>query len=200
MLEQELWEKTASPDRNIRVMRSFEETRKSVIQLAKQFVLKRMQVHKPLLESLAPFLKPSSDHSTDVLRSCHQTIMPDFEFRDFVTAYRDFTNNAPYNGQDARALLLLSKSRPEWQVSSSGFARVIAATSHSCDVERLISSHNLLKTLDRSSLSSDTLNDYLHVNLNMPSLADFNVCRSAVPEGQNAARDSPATLENVTLV
>ena len=52
---------------------------------------------------------------------------------------------------------------------------MITATPHSCDVERLISSHYQLKTLDRSSLSSDTLNDYLHVNLNMTSLADFNV-------------------------
>ena len=53
-------------------------------------------------------------------------------------------------------------------------ARIVAATPHSCDVERLISAHNRLKSVDRTSLSGDTLNDYLHVMFNMPDLAHYN--------------------------
>ena len=54
--------------------------------------------------------------------------MPDFELRDFVTAYPDFTSSANYKGQDMRALLALSKGRSEWKVLASGFARLITAT------------------------------------------------------------------------
>ena len=39
--------------------------------------------------------------------------MPDFEFRDFATAYRGLISNANYKGQDMRALLVLSISTPD---------------------------------------------------------------------------------------
>ena len=134
-----------------------------------------MQPHKPLVESLMPFLTPSSEHSVELLRTCHSTVLPDVELRDFVSSYRDFIRNAAYKDKDIRSLLLMAKCKPEWETLAVGFARVIAATPHSCDVERLISSYNLLKTVDRSFLAPETLNDYLHVNLNMPPLAEFNV-------------------------
>lgn len=38
--------------------------------------------------------------------------------------------------------LCFQKAEPEWKVLGSGLARVIAATPHSCDVERLTFSHN----------------------------------------------------------
>ena len=49
-------------------------------------------------------------------------------------------------------------------------ARILAAKSHSADVERLISLSNTLKTSDRSSTHLDTENMYLFVYYNMPSL------------------------------
>ena len=53
-------------------------------------------------------------------------------------------------------------------------ARILAATPHSCDVERLISACNLLKTAQRSSLNLNTENLYLYVYYNMPSLDEFD--------------------------
>lgn len=49
------------------------------------------------------------------------------------------------------------------------------------DVERIVSSYNLIKSTDRSSLSGDTLQDYLVVRHNMTSVAKFDV-RPAVEE------------------
>ena len=39
-----------------------------------------------------------------------------------------------------------------------------------CDV----SAYNRFKTSDRSSLSAETMSDYLHVSVNMPCLTNFN--------------------------
>ena len=52
------------------------------------------------------------------------------------------------------------------------FTRTAACTSHSADVERLLSLYNQLKTSDRSSLSNETVSHCLYVNLNMPVLAE----------------------------
>ena len=53
-------------------------------------------------------------------------------------------------------------------------ARYYAATPHSCDVERLISAYNVIKTDRRASLSPDTLRKYLYIQTNMPVLSQFN--------------------------
>ena len=74
-----------------------------------------------------------------------------------------------------RTLLQRSLLSKEWHLISVSLARIIAATPHSCDVERLISSYNKVKTIDRSSLSPEIIADYLHVMFNMPDLAEFNV-------------------------
>ena len=43
------------------------------------------------------------------------------------------------------------------------------------DVERIVSSYNLIKSTDRASLSGDTVQDYLVVRHNMPLVAKFDV-------------------------
>ncbi len=53
-------------------------------------------------------------------------------------------------------------------------ARILAASPHNMYVERAISAYDLLKTDDRSSLQRECLNDYLHVKLNMPPVADYD--------------------------
>ena len=68
-----------------------------------------------------------------------------------------------------------------YQPTIVALARVIAAKLHSMDVERIVSSYDLIKSTDRSSLSGDTLQDYLVVRHNMASIANFDV-RPAVEE------------------
>ena len=47
-------------------------------------------------------------------------------------------------------------------------------------VERCISTYDLIKDDDRSSLSRDTMNDYMMVRLNMPPLVNFGICRAVL--------------------
>ena len=63
---------------------------------------------------------------------------------------------------------------PEWKALSVSFTRYVAATPHFCDVQRLISAYKVAKTDRRSSLSPNTLRDYLHILINMPDLSEFN--------------------------
>ena len=63
---------------------------------------------------------------------------------------------------------------PDFRTLATGIARFIAATANSCDAERLISRYTLLKDDLRSSLSPDTVRDYLHIQFNMPVLSEFD--------------------------
>ena len=94
--------------------------------------------------------------------------------REFYLAYKDFIRDNDLQGVPPRAALQKSLTNPCWKIMSVSLARVIAATPHSCDVERLISPYNRMKTPDRSRLSSEVLNDYLHVMINMPDLSHYN--------------------------
>lgn len=79
-------------------------------------------------------------------------------------------------------------------------ARIVAATPHSCDVERLISAYNRLKTIDRSSLAPETLNDYLHVIVNMPDLADYNASSQLLDEWERQAGSQSFSAKNEWLL
>ena len=76
---------------------------------------------------------------------------------------------------------LIHQKDPDYQPTIVALARVIAAKPHSMDVERIVSSYNLIKSMDHSSLSGDALQDYLVVRHNMASVANFDV-RPAVEE------------------
>ena len=56
----------------------------------------------------------------------------------------------------------------------TALARVIVAKPHSADVERLIKSYNVVKTIERSSMSSETLRSYLYIWNNMPVVSEFD--------------------------
>lgn len=77
------------------------------------------------------------------------------------------------------------------------FARLLAATPHSADVERSISANNRLKTPLRSSIEIDTENKYLYVHFNMPPLIDWNP-RNAVINWLNkkSRREHEIKIEN----
>lgn len=66
-------------------------------------------------------------------------------------------------------------------------ARILAAKPHSADVERLVSSYNVLKTPDRNALAPETMQEYLYVMHNMPPLVDFDV-RPAVKKWLSVPR------------
>ena len=76
---------------------------------------------------------------------------------------------------------LILQNDLDYKPAIVALARIIAAKPHSKHVERIVSSYNLIKSTDRSSLSGDTVQDYLVVRHNMPPVAKFDV-RSATEE------------------
>ena len=70
---------------------------------------------------------------------------------------------------------MLQKNDDNYKPTCIALARIVATMPHSMDVERIISSYNLIKSTDRSSLSNDTLKDYLVARHNMPCVAQFDV-------------------------
>ena len=103
--------------------------------------------------------------------------MPDLSLQEFYYSYKELTDVVRSNGfaKTLQDILKLCLSNDAWNTMSIALARVIAAKPHSCDVERLVSAYNLIKDDDRTSLNAETVDAYLHVHVNMPVLAEFDV-------------------------
>ena len=113
----------------------------------------------------------------DKIRLVHKVLLPDFELREVSQSLKivlDAVQDAS-KLTSSQLLKLLQKNDVDYRPTCIALARIVATMPHSMDVERIISSYNLIKTTDRSSLSSDTLKDYLAVCHNMPCVAQFDV-------------------------
>ena len=75
----------------------------------------------------------------------------------------------------------------------TALARVIVAKPHSADVERLIKSYNVAKTIEKSSMSSETLRSYIYIRHNMPVVSEFDPrpARVSVDLGERTEKRSP---------
>ena len=107
------------------------------------------------------------------LRVCHSAIVPDVPLSDFIQSYQEAANRIT-STSSVRDVLRQTLHVNEWKPLSTALSRLIAAKPHSADVERLISSYNILKTDDRASLHSDTIRAYLQLRENMPPLANWD--------------------------
>ena len=107
------------------------------------------------------------------IRLIHRILLPDFELREVSQSLKIVSETV----QEANQLLkkLLPQNDDYYRPMCIALARIVSSMPHSMDVERIISSYNLIKAIDRSSLSSDTIKDYLVVHYNMPCVAQFDV-------------------------
>ena len=135
----------------------------------------------------ADALKPEKfvNLSKDNIRAIQQVFLPDFELREVSHSLRAVSEVAEGCTENITQLQLLNRlilqKDPDYEPTIVALAGVIAAKPHSMDVERIVSSYNLIKSTDRSSLSGDTLQDYLIVRHNMACVAKFDI-RLAVEE------------------
>ena len=171
-----LWTKIGGsrPNKNVNVMRPFEAVRPVILHQLTEFFKQRMIVDTGLLKSLEPLYNPGGEFSRERIQECHSIIAGDLELREYSAAYKDFVRSGSLVGLGLEDLLEKALQRPVWKPVAIALARIVAATPHSCDVERLISSYNRIKTIDRSSLTPETINDYLHIDVNMPVLSEWN--------------------------
>lgn len=146
-----------------------QEYRTKVCNSLSDHLSSRLEIDSDLLQLLDSFI--SLDSSVD-LKKIHKVIGRDL---DLSTVYVQFNDLVGTNSKELPFPKLVKfLSSPErfedFKEVTIMFARILACTPHSADVERCVSANNLLKTNQRSSLSLETENKYLYINFNMPSL------------------------------
>ncbi|OWA50855.1 hypothetical protein BV898_15359 [Hypsibius exemplaris] len=173
----EMWTKTPvwRPNKNVSVLRPFALVRIQISTTMVNFFSERMGIDNEMIKALRPLTHPTGVYTSDDLRVCHATIAPDLSLKDFALELTDFSRSGLVEGQSVRQNLLIAMKQPSMKLVTNCLARVIVAVPHSCDIERLISAYNLLKSPDRSRMTSETANPYLHVMINMLVLTNFNV-------------------------
>lgn len=130
--------------------------------------------NEEIVDVLRKFIK--FDKNTDLLK-VHEYIASDL---DLPTLDIEFTNCTSlntkkiFNNKSLTEILKILLSSSKFSTLSIIFSRLLAATPHSCDVERLISSNNILKTFDRSNLTIETEALYLYIYYNMPPLEKWD--------------------------
>ena len=108
--------------------------------------------------------------------SCSNNI-PDLDLSSFAIEYREAClDSTLWDLAPSVCIqtLVKSGSREVYCTLITALARIVAAKPYSADVERLIKSYNVLKTDERSNLSSETLMNYLYIRHNMPVVAEFD--------------------------
>jgi len=117
---------------------------------------------------LAPFLKFQKDAN---LEAVHKLMCPDLDLMALGMEYNDFTESGQFSNLTlSKIISQLLAAGGHYDTLARVYARILAAKPHSADVERLISSSNALKSIDRSRMSLETENYYLYVHYNMPAI------------------------------
>ena len=104
-------------------------------------------------------LKPEkfSNLSKDKIEELHQVFLPDFELREVSYSLHTVSDVVQGYTEGFTQLQLLNcvilQKDPDYQPTIVALARVIAAKLRSMDVKGIVSSYNLIKSTDRSSLS-----------------------------------------------
>jgi len=110
----------------------------------------------------------------DQLKKVHKLIGKDLDLLNFLFEYEEIQEVSNINNLRKMSMDLfdehLSKSG-SFNTILTIFSRVLAAKPHSADVERLISTSNILKSADRQNLLVESQNEYLFVHFNMPLLS-----------------------------
>ena len=114
----------------------------------------------------------------DKIRLVHRVLLADFKLREVSQSLKivlDAVQGASKLSSSQLLKKLLQKDDDDYRPTCIVLARIVTTIPHLMDVERIISSYNRIKSTDRSSLSNDTLNDYLVIRHNMPCVAQFDV-------------------------
>lgn len=193
----EVFEEESS--RRVRVQKTFDETRKEIIQTIIRFLDERFSDDEELFKTIEPFI--NFDKTADI-EKLHSLVSPDLSLPNLHLQYEECANDSEafQNLSVKEIVIKLSKtpeSRENYMELITTFARIEAYKPHETDVERCISANNLLKTKLRSRISLETENKYLYIRFNMPSLANWNPTDAAKRfVSQKSRRNIPITSEN----
>lgn len=152
--------------------REFDTIKQNILNETTRLTAERFTTDEELVDVLGPFVR--LDPSTDI-RRVHALIASDLELVLLNMQFKDVCQSSNLKQLNIYQLIShLAKNGGTYGIVLIAFARVAAATPHSADVERSISSNNLLKTNLRSSIDLQTENRYLFIHFNLPPLVDWN--------------------------
>ena len=161
-----------------------------VIESLIEFLTQRFSADTDRMTLLKPFLNLTSDAD---LEGVHKFICADLNLETFALEYDELLGleevqlNSLQKCSLSQKVKLLAQSEHYKNVTVS-LARILAAKPHSADVERLISSCNILKSPGRSSLQIETENFYLFIHHNMPPLCSWDPRPAVVQWLRNKSR------------
>lgn len=138
------------------------------------FLKNRLEVDSDFMKILQSFVK--FDRSTNP-EKVHDIIGCDLDRSVVYVQFSELSESEDIKGLSLQELISFLSS-PEQMIHfreiNIMLSRILACTPHSADVERCVSSNNLLKTSLRSSFKLDTENKYLYAHFNLPNLESWD--------------------------
>ena len=133
-----------------------------------EFLSQRFDIDQKLVGILRPFVGLQSDCD---IKEVYNTICSDLDLMKLTLEFEELARSKDVNHiQELKLPQLvqyLFRSKDIYPNMITALCRVLAAKPHFCDVERLISACNLLKTSMRNCIDIKTQNLYLYVYFNM---------------------------------
>lgn len=154
--------------------RDYEKIRSEIIDHLSNFIEKRFEIDNELIEVASPFIK--LDIINTNVAKMHELISPDLDVTALYLQFRELCGVEKLKQMNLQGLvshLKNSTHASSYTEVLTVLARILAATPHSADCERVISANNLLKTAIRNSFNIETENRYLHVHFNMPPVFEW---------------------------
>ena len=140
-----------------------------------EFLSQRFDIDQKLVGILRHFVGLQSDCD---IKEVHNTICSDLDLMELTLEFEELARSENVNHiQELKLPQLvqyLFTSKDIYLNMITALCRVLAAKPHSCDVERLISACNLLKTSMRNRTDIKTQNLYLCVHFNMETLEEWD--------------------------
>jgi len=142
-----------------------------IVESLANFLLQRININNDqLVHVLKPFINLKSLTQVQ-LKEVHQIIGNDLDITRLSLEYAEVLEL-----EEIENLRKMSMAKlVDYLATYTSFntvliiiSRVLVAKPHSADVERLISTSNILKSSNRQSLKVETENEYLFVHFNMP--------------------------------
>ena len=191
---------TRQPNAFVTTSRAFSAIRNELITAATNFLQERLDSNK--LMDLASVLNPSTiqgavddnranflaHYGNEQIQKLCNTYMPDLELAETLTEWTEVKGaytamnlkECSFLGLVKNLCSLTNKKMLTADSALQLISRIAVLSPHNMFVERCISSYDLIKDDDRASISRDTMNDYMMVRINMPVLANFDMCRAVM--------------------
>ena len=163
------------PHSLVTVTRELGAIKNEIICSLDEFLSQRFDIDQKLVGILRPFVGLQSDCD---IKEVHNTICSDLDLMELTLEFEELARSEDVNHiQELKLPQLvqyLFRIKDICPNMITALCRVLAANPHSCDVERLISACNLLKTSMGNRIDIKTQNLYLYVHFNMETLEEWD--------------------------